>query len=264
VKALQKLVDGASAIIHLAGLIKALRAEDFLTANVGGTESLLFAAAAVNPKAAFLHVSSMAAREPQLSPYAASKRASEESVRQFAGARPWAIIRPPAVYGPGDQATLPLFKAGKSGFLPYPAKNGARVSLIHVDDLATGLLAAVRQLDTGTLESGLLAEVDDGHAGGYGWPDIIQALTVAVGHPIRSMRLPRPLLAPVAAVNALYCRLRHEADVFVPAKLNELYHPDWVVKPPSLSATCRWQPGFDLERGFADTYQWYRRNSFIT
>jgi nucleoside-diphosphate-sugar epimerase len=263
-QALQKLVQGASAIIHLAGLIKALNKADFLAANAGGTERLLVAAAAVNPTAAFLHVSSLAAREPQLSPYAASKRASEERVQQFVGQRPWAVIRPPAVYGPGDQATLPLFRAAKSGFLPYPAAAGARVSLIHVEDLAAAILAAVQQLHVGALATGTKVEIDDGHAGGYDWAEIIQALTLAVDHPIRSIRLPRSLLVPIAAANALYCRLRGQADVFVPAKLGELYHRDWVATESTLPETCHWKPGFDLEQGFRDTYQWYRHHSFIT
>jgi len=263
-QALQKLVRGASAIIHLAGLIKALNKADFLAANAGGTERLLMAAATTNPTAAFLHVSSLAAREPHLSPYAASKRASEERVQQFAGQRPWAVIRPPAVYGPGDQATLPLFRAAKSGFLPIPAAAGARVSLIHVEDLATAILAAMQQLHAGNLPSGIRVEIDDGHAGGYGWAEIIQALTLAVGHRIRSLRLPRPLLVPVAAANALYCRVRGQADVFVPAKLGELYHPDWVAADSGLPASCQWKPRFALDEGFRDTYQWYRNNSFIT
>ena len=262
--ALQSLVRGASGVIHLAGLIKALHREDFLAANAGGTERLLVAAAAANPTAAFLHISSLAAREPQLSPYAASKRESEERVRRFAGERPWAIIRPPAVYGPGDPATLPLFRAAKSGFLPYPAAAGARVSLIHVGDLASAILAAMRQLVAGSLPTGFRVEVDDGHAGGYDWSEIIQALGEAAGHHVRSVRLPRPLLEPVAAANAFFCRLRGRADVFVPAKLGELYHPDWVAAESTLPETCRWTARFDLTRGFRDTYEWYHHHSFVT
>lgn len=262
--ALQKLVRGAEGVIHLAGLIKALHKDDFLTANAGGTERLLVAAAAANPAVAFVHISSLAAREPQLSPYAASKRESEERVRQFAGLRPWAIIRPPAVYGPGDPATLPLFKAAKSGFLPYPAADGARVSLIHVRDLAGAILAAMQQLASGNLPVGFRAEIDDGHVGGYGWAEIILALSSAVGHRVRSIRLPRPLLVPAAAANSCLCQLRGQADVFVPAKLGELYHPNWVATDSQLPGICHWNPRFDLAQGFRDTYQWYRHHSFIT
>ncbi|HVJ43782.1 MAG TPA: NAD-dependent epimerase/dehydratase family protein [Dongiaceae bacterium] len=262
--ALGKLVDGATAIVHLAGLIKALHAREFLTANAGGTERILRAAQAVNPAAAFLYVSSLAAREADLSPYAASKWASEEKVRELAGSRPWAIIRPPAVYGPGDTATLPLFRAAHRGLLPYPAPPNARVSLIHVDDLVAVFLAMLRQLQSGGLPSGYLAEIDDGYPGGHDWTGMLAALRQAVGHPIRSLRLPRWLVLPVAATNALLCRLRGRADVFVPAKLAELYHADWAVTPSELPKIVGWQPRFDLEKGFSNTFRWYRDHSLIT
>lgn len=260
--ALRELLDGATAIIHLAGLIKALRAADFFAANVGGTERLLQVASAANPKAALVHVSSLAAREAQLSPYAASKRASEDKVRELAGDRPWAVIRPPAVYGPGDTATLPLFLAAHRGLLPYPAAPNARVSLIHVADLARLLLATADGLSDGTLPSGRLAEVDDGQPGGYSWQDMLGGLAKAAGHPVRGWRMPRGLLVVPALANALLCRLRHRPDVFGPAKLGELYHADWVVAPTDLPLIVRWQADFHLENGFRDTFSWYREHSF--
>lgn len=262
--ALRTLVTDATAIVHLAGLIKALRKADFFAANAGGTAHLLHAAAAVNPAAAFLQVSSLAARAPQLSSYAASKRAGEEKVRELAGNRPWAIIRPPAVYGPGDTATLPLFQAAKRGFLPYPATAGARASLIHVVDLATALLAAAAGLTDGRLPAGYLAEIDDGQPGGHSWPDILAGLRQAVGHPVRALRLPRGLLWPIAAANAVICQWRGRPDVFVPEKLAELYHPDWVSTPSDLAEIAGWKPVFSLESGFRNTFEWYRDHSFIT
>lgn len=262
--ALRKLVRGATAIVHLAGLIKALRPEDFLAANAGGTEQLLRAAAEGNPAAALVHVSSLAAREPQLSPYGASKRAGEHCVRELAGSRPWIIIRPPAVYGPGDEATLPLFKGAGIGFIPYPAVAGARVSLIHVADLANAIIASLYPLIDGGLQSGTIVEIDDGQTGGHDWAGIIRTLAEVVGHPICSVRLPRWVLVPIAAINQLRCRLRRRADVLSLAKLAELYHLDWVVAAGGLPASCHWQPRFPLRQGFQDTYQWYSSNSIIT
>ena len=74
--ALRRLVEGADAVVHAAGLIKARRPADFLAINRDGTALL----SALAPDARFLLLSSLAAREPQLSPYAASKRAAEEVV----------------------------------------------------------------------------------------------------------------------------------------------------------------------------------------
>ena len=61
-------------------------------------------------------VSSLAAREPCLSSYAASKRSGEAVLLDVDNAFPWTILRPPAVYGPGDRATLPFFKSIRRGY----------------------------------------------------------------------------------------------------------------------------------------------------
>ena len=68
----------------------------------------------------------------------------------------------------------------------------------------------------------------------------------------------------VAATNALICRARGRADVFVPAKLAELYHADWVARASGLPKIAGWRPLFDLKDGFSNTFQWYRDHSFIT
>jgi uncharacterized protein YbjT (DUF2867 family) len=85
----------------------------------------------------FVHVSSLAAREPKLSLYGASKAKAEALVHSSGLA--WTIVRPPAVYGPGDRETLELFRMAKLGLMVMPPKG--RVSIIHADDLARLLLA---------------------------------------------------------------------------------------------------------------------------
>ena len=126
---------GCDAIVHGAGLVRALTAREFFQVNESGTAQLLEAAAKAAPDARFVHISSLVAREPQLSPYAASKRAAEHKLAALAGARDWIALRPPAIYGPGDHELLPLFKAAKLGILAYPASPNARVSTLHVADL---------------------------------------------------------------------------------------------------------------------------------
>src|SRR5262245_47287854 len=159
--ALKRLVAGADAVVHAAGLIKARRPADFMTVNRDGTALL----SALAPGATFLLLSSLAAREPQLSPYAASKRAAEAVVAGRSG--PWVTVRAPAVYGPGDRETLAYFRAVARGLAPRPKVADARLSLIHVGDLAEALaLAAERPPVPSTYE------IDDGKEGGYGYGDM--------------------------------------------------------------------------------------------
>ena len=104
---LTRLCDGADAVIHLAGAVRGNSERDFMAANSDGTRAVLDAAAALASDARFLHVSSLAAREPQLSWYSHSKRAGEEQV--MASGLDWVILRPPAIYGPGDEEMRTIF-----------------------------------------------------------------------------------------------------------------------------------------------------------
>ena len=77
--ALAQLTTGVDAIVHVAGLIKATRTRHYFDVNQAGAAALAEAARRHAPRAHFLHVSTIAAREPQLSDYAASKSAGEKA-----------------------------------------------------------------------------------------------------------------------------------------------------------------------------------------
>src|SRR5204862_6713781 len=141
-----------------AGVLKARDVSGFEEGNVAGTLAVLAAATAGGTKR-FVHVSSLAAREPRLSLYGASKAKAEALVE--GSGLDWAIVRPPAVYGPGDKETLELFKMAKRGLILLPPRG--RVSLIHVDDLARLLLALADR----SAPKRLLMEPDDGTPNGW-------------------------------------------------------------------------------------------------
>lgn len=259
IPSLERLVAGSEAIVHSAGLVRALSPADFFAANETGTENLLLAAARAAPAARLVHISSLAARAPDLSPYAASKRAAESKVAALAGARDWIALRPPAVYGPGDLELLPLFKAAKLGLVAYPAAPQARVSLLHVADLAAAVVAL---LATPNWQAQLVA-MDDGRVGGHTWSDILTALGTAFGRRPLACRLPRSILLPIAGGASLIARLRNRPQVLAWHKVPELYHPDWAIDGPALPGMVNWVPRFDLAGGFAETAAWYRMQSLL-
>ena len=98
----------------------------------------------VAPGARFLLVSSMAAREPQLSDYAASKRAGEDAVLEVLGDRA-TVLRPSVVYGPGDRETLMFFRLAGGRIVPLLGGAGARAAMIHVADLVRLIVAIARE-----------------------------------------------------------------------------------------------------------------------
>lgn len=250
--ALRRLVEGADAVVHAAGLIKARRPSDFFMVNRDGTALL----STLAPDARFLLLSSLAAREPQLSPYAASKRAAEDVVAARQG--PWLTVRAPAVYGPGDRETLAYFKAVARGLAPQPNVPGALLSLIHVADLVEALALA---LDRPPRPS--TYEIDDGREGGYSYQDMADAAGRALGRQPWSLTVPRAVMAAVAGVNAIRHSLGGSVQILTPGKVNEIFHSDWTAHDRRLASALGLHPRFDLVTGFGETILWYRQQGWL-
>jgi 2-alkyl-3-oxoalkanoate reductase len=250
--ALRRLVDGADTVIHAAGLIKARRSSDFMAVNRDGTALV----SALAPTARFVLLSSLAAREPLLSPYGASKRAAEEVVAGRSG--PWLAVRAPAVYGPGDRETLAYFRAVARGFAPRPNLPDAQLSLIHVADLADALARAVERPPSASV-----CEIDDGREGGYGYGDMQAAAEAALGRTARTLAIPRIAMDGIALVNVASHALGGPVQIMTPGKVNEIFHSDWTVHDRRLAAAIGFAAHFDLASGFADTILWYRRHGWL-
>ena len=244
--ALERLVSDSDAVIHVAGVINAPDAAGFEAGNVTGTLAMLAAATAVGTQR-FIHVSSLAAREPGLSLYGASKARSEELVR--GSGLDWMIVRPPAVYGPGDKETLELFKMAKAGLILLPPKG--RLSLIHVDDLARLLLKLAEQSEP----KKEVLEPDDGRPGGWTHHEFASALGRAVGRRGVALATPRPLLQIGAALDRL---VRRDKAKLTPDRAAYFCHPDWVVTSSSAPPKDVWAPEVSTEAGLSQTADWYR------
>jgi 2-alkyl-3-oxoalkanoate reductase len=174
-------------------------------------------------------------------------------VQGLAGDRIWTILRPPAVYGPGDREIRPMFQAARLGLVPYPAAPGAVLSMIHVADLAEAVAACLTR--SGPAQATF--DIDDGVPGGYRWPDILSALGEAVGRKPVGFRVPRAGLSLAAQVNRLASKIDRRARILQPHKVAEIYWPDWVAQGTRLQEVSDWQPTFDIWRGFRDAAKWY-------
>jgi len=250
--ALGRLVAGADTIIHAAGLIKARKPSDFMAVNRDGTALL----SALAPETMVILLSSLAARESHLSPYAASKRAAEGVVASRSG--PWLAVRAPAIYGPGDRETLAYFRAVARGFAPRPKLPNARLSLIHVADLAEALAHAVERPPPASVY-----EIDDGREGGYGYDDMATAAGAAMGRIARSLAIPRIVMDGIAWMNGIGHALGGPVQILTPGKVAEIFHSDWTVHDRRLAAAIGLAARYDLAGGFADTVLWYRRHGWL-
>jgi len=253
-EALAALVEGVELVIHCAGLTRAVSERDFFQVNVGGTARLAAAAASAAGSPRLVLMSSLAAREPRLSAYAASKRGAETELERLGSSIRWTALRPPAVYGPGDRDILLYFKQFRSGFAFLPGQATQRLSLIHASDLADAVVAAA-DINTGEEK---LVEVHDGHEGGYGWVEIVTVASGVFDRPIRRIPVPQPVMQMLATGMQAGGRLLGKAPILNPGKVRELYHPDWVCHGNRLCELSDWRPRMGLEQGLEETLRWYR------
>lgn len=248
--ALAELCSGADAVIHVAGVVNAPDREGFALGNIEGTRNMLAAAEGAGVRR-FVHVSSLAAREPGMSAYGWSKAEGDKLVQ--ASGLEWTIVRPPAIYGPGDMEMLELFKLAKRGLALLPP--GGRLSVIEVGDLARLLLALAR-----TDDCRQILDADDGTDGGRSHEDFARAIGTAVGKRVAAFALPRPLLMAGAQLDRL---VRGKSAKLTPDRVAYFCHQDWVSDPARRPPADLWQPQVETPAGLAATAAWYRQQGLL-
>ncbi len=249
--ALQRLVTELDAVIHIAGVISAPGKAGFDRGNVEGTLAMLAAATAGGVQR-FIHVSSLAAREPKLSMYGASKARAEELVRS--SGLEWAMVRPPAVYGPGDKETLELFRMAKLGLMLMPPRG--HLSLIHVDDLARLLLALADR----SAPSNIMIEADDGQPCGWSHRQFARALGRAVGTSPAIVSTPGIFLRLAARADQMF---RGPKAKLTTDRAAYFSHRNWVVDPKLGAPPDLWRPEIPTNQGLKETADWYRAMDWL-
>ena len=255
--ALTTLADGADIFFHLAGVTFPRDDASYETVNVHGAGRA--AAAAARAGAKFVHASSMSAREPGVSPYARSKRMSEEEIAGASGDNPWVALRLPTIYGPSDRATLPFFKLVKSGLALAPQTTPpARASILYVDDAARALIAAARS----PLREGVF-EVGDDTPEGREWGEIGACLGAVMDRRVRRLSVPRPVVAMFHNISRGVAALSGKSPDVRKGQVNEFFHADWSARENLFADAAGWRPEIGLDEGFRKTVRWYRENALL-
>lgn len=245
---LDALVAGVEAIVHVAGVVNAPDRGGFVAGNIEGTRAMVDAATRTGVRR-FVHISSLAAREPGLSLYGWSKSEAERVV--MASDLDWIVVRPPAVYGPGDLEQLDMFRLARFGLALLPPPG--RLSAIMVDDLARLIVALAVQGN-----ARVIYEPDDG------CPLSHTAYARAIGRAVQRRVLALPLPSKVLRIGARADRLlRGERAKLTPDRAAYMAHPDWTADPAKQPPAALWTPQVKLDAGMAETVRWYRAQGLL-
>lgn len=264
-QALREAVSGADTVLHLAAVTKARSFDDYQRANVAGTQALIEAMRAVEPRPKrLIYLSSLAAVGPSrngnpvtrddvpkpLTAYGRTKLAGEKVCEAVGELFDVAILRAPAVYGPRDRDVFEFFRLARYGVMPLPGGPARRLQMIHAADLARALLLAA----TSDRVRGVYHVAD---ARSYLWEDVARLVADAVGRKARVIRVPGPLIAMAAGVSETVASVLGKSTIFNRDKARELLAPGWLCETELARRDFGFEAHIPLQAGLAETAKWY-------
>ena len=267
-RALAALVEGQDVVYHVAGLVAARDAGEFVRTNSDGASRVARAAQRAGVGRLVL-VSSLAVTGPSrpgeavdelsgpgpVTAYGRSKQAGERAVRETGVSL--TIVRPPAVYGPRDRAFLTLFRSALRGFVPLLGDGRQELTLVHARDLARALVAAAESPRT---PGGIYHA---GHATPSTQRELAQAIGRALGRSIRCVPLPRALVRSALGVAGFVTRALGGAPLLDADKCHELLAPGWTCSSEALHRDAGWCAEIPLAVGLAETAASYRELGWL-
>jgi len=266
-RGLEGALAGVDTVIHLAGVTKALRADDYYAGNARATEILVRALA--GSSARLVHVSSLAAIGPSrggtpldeeaephaLTHYGRSKLEAERIVRALAPDA--VIVRPPVVYGPRDTDVFQLLKCISRGWVLEIAGGERWFSAIYVEDLVDGLLLAARTPRAGGRVYFLA------HPKPASWSQLGAAAAGIMGRRPRVLRLPAGVAHAVGRCAELWSRATRTPGIISREKVAEAQCSHWTCDTRRAVAELGFEARTTLEAGLALTLAWYKEAGWL-
>jgi nucleoside-diphosphate-sugar epimerase len=265
-----ELFRGADAVVHAAGATRAPSVGQLRESNVGLTERVVASVktarvgrvvfisslAAVGPSASRDQPVSEATPASPVESYGQSKLDAESVVRS--SGLPSAIVRPAAVYGPGDRDFLELFRIARHGLAIHAANRRQWISLIHVRDL-TGAIVRAATLDEAAGRVYCL-----GNYRPVQWAELFPIAAKCAGRRVRlDIEIPNWFVDVGARVGDVIAKSHGKAGLWSSGKVALAKPNSWVCSSALARRELGLGPGIALEDGFCETYRWYVEHGWL-
>jgi dihydroflavonol-4-reductase len=264
---IEAALDGVDAVIHVAGVTKALSVADYFAANAGATETL--ARALRNRPIRLVHVSSVAAIGPSLdgrplnedatphpvSTYGRSKLEGERIAR--AHLPDAVIVRPPVVYGPRDTGVFQILKGVARGVTLEMAGGERWFSAIYVEDLAEGLCLAARVPSAAGRAYYLT------HREPTTWRELGATAAQIMGRQPRTLRLPIAAAKAVGYFAEMWSHISRNPAIISREKVVEACYRFWTCDSGRATADLGFEAPTPLAAGLAKTLMSYKEAGWL-
>ena len=268
---LARALEGIDEVYHLAGLTSSLTRAAMVETNAGGTRRLMDAAIAAGLPGRFVLCSSSSVTGPvppgapadeetacrPLTWYAQSKLAAEGVAAERMDSLGITVLRPPGVYGPRDEAWLPLFSSAARGIALLAGEPSKAYSLVYATDLAAAFVAAARSDAT---RGGTYFVA---HPEIVSLDQLVSAAEDAVARRTRRLQVPESLMRLIGRVVDLGSQFTGRSSVLGSQRMKEVATGDWTCSPAAFEAATGWRAAVGVAEGFAKTAAWYRAEGLI-
>jgi dihydroflavonol-4-reductase len=257
-------------LYHVAGVTRSATPEAFHRGNCDAAAALARAALRHAPGLErFVYVSSLSAAGPAragraltegdpmrpVGAYGESKRDGEAALHAIPGL-PLTVARPPIVYGPRDTNFTALFRAATRRLVPVVGQGRQRLSMVFVEDLADGLIAAASSPEALGRTYFLTGPDTD-------WREAAEALHFATGVRPWRIGIPVPALKLAGELFEWKHRLTGVPQTINRRKVREMLEPRWTCSGARAESDFGFRAAFPLARGFRRTFLWYREAGWI-
>jgi dihydroflavonol-4-reductase len=264
---LDRALDGANIVIHLAGVTKSLDAAGYFTGNALPTETL--ARALAGRPIRLVYVSSLAAIGPSLDGTPVAEDASPHPVSSYGRSKLKAegivrsllpntvILRPPVVYGPRDTAVFQILKAVARGLVVEIAGGERWFSAIYVEDLVEGLWSAASAPQTAG-RAYFLA-----HPAPVTWRQFGAVAAQIMDRRPRTLRVPIYAANSAAFFSEMWSRITRNPAMISREKIAEACCRFWTCNPARAAAEFGFEAPTPLAAGLAKTLAWYKETGWL-
>lgn len=278
-EAVQNAVKPVEGIFHLAGATTSTSLAKSRAVNLGGMKTLCDAIRSRENPPKVVYVSSLAVAGPSanrgatedmecqpVSNYGKTKLDAENFLRSVSYEVPATIVRPPCVFGPGDQNLLLLFQSVRRGWNVCAGSAQFRFSFLYVEDLIQGLTAAMQH---GQLAAGLEDARNTGvyylaHPDPVSFAQIAEWISPLFGRTsVRTVELPLGLCGMVAFLAEGWGRIRGRLPFINRDKMRDARVGSWICHADRANSELAFRAGGDLKSQLAQTFEWYRAEGWL-
>jgi len=258
-------------VLHVAGVTKGSTYEDFRRGNVMPTRNLITAVRREHPMTKrFVLLSSIAAYGPSatlvphreqdpprpVEHYGESKLEAERIVEEESAGVRWTILRPSAVYGPGDVDYFNLFQSAALGWNFHFGNRDRCMSMIYVDDCVRGVIEAARH--EGTVRKGYFLTSDEQVT----WEQFQSEILRAVARPVRTLDLPEQVMTLAAIGGEIATQIDREPRLLNMQKARMASQQAWTCSADAARRDFGFDPRVSLAEGVRRTHEWYAANDW--